>query len=557
VPDTGEAHSVTSEVPLVEEQTASGADAETGEHPIVTPSLSHPIEAPAGEPATLDILADGMESLPEVQVAETHAEPSLSDQMTEEIPAVAPPASRSSSARREPKPDPVSELEQVNSRLGETQDMSDVIPPVQAFEEAASTEPQRIYATNNKDIEAVNRRPRRFGGLDAAPVIRPGLDFDLRRPISRATPPALIWGGVAAFLVLIVAGLAVYILNHRTPHTNPYPAAFAADIKHARAAGSAASQDRYLGQASKDLNLAAQSGSSATAVAAMRTKLNTTSDTLHRITRVSSPVLIADFSKFPSAAPSQIAAIPGTIFVLDPGRKSVFSVAAQANQNPAQVSVAGDHYSGFTLGAPQLLATAGTAAYMLDSNNVLLRDVGGAKTATSLTSSTQTTAPKYAAMYATPSGSVFLLDTAGDQVWRFPGGAPPPATYWDSNPPTLKGAVSMAFDSAYLYILKSTGQVLKYDLASTPQPHPFAVNLRTPLKNPVELYTDANQKFVWIADPANHRILQFQPNGTYDRTYMSSGSMDLSKVRSMTVGPAGNTIYVLAGSRLYDFPVAP
>ena len=84
--------------------------------------------------------------------------------MTEEIPAVAAPPPRRTPTRQRPR-DPVAEMEQVNSRLGDTQDMSDVIPPVQAFEEAASTEPQRIYATKDKDIDAVNPAPAAVRGI--------------------------------------------------------------------------------------------------------------------------------------------------------------------------------------------------------------------------------------------------------------------------------------------------------------------------------------------------------------------------------------------------------
>lgn len=548
------AHSITSEVPLIDEEDPAGADFETGEHPIVpsrdgSATTEHPVIGS-------DWPSDGYESGLSTPPEETRSEPSLSDQLTEEIPAVpAEPPPRS--ARPVRQPDPVSELDEVNSRLGATQDMSDVIPPVQAFEEAASTEPQRIYATNNKDIDAVNRRPRRFGGLGATPVIRPGLDIDLRKPMARATPPALIWGSVAVILVLAVAGLAVFVLHHSSPHTNPYPAAVAADLRKAQNAKNPGQQDGFLNKAAKDINLAAQNGSTGAAVTSMRQELRQTGDKLHRITRVNSPVLITDFARFPGAAPTQIASVPGSVFVLDPGRKSVFSVRAQPNQNPAQVAVAGDQYSGFTLGTPQLLATTGTTAYALDSNNLLLRDVAGSRTATSLSSGTQTQTPKYTSMFATPDGSVFLLDPSGDQVWRFPGGAPPPATYWDTNPPTLKDAVSLAFDSSDLYILKSAGRVLKYDLANVPQPHQFSSNLTTPLRHPTALYTDANQKYVWIADPANKRIVQLGKDGTHSRTYLSSGSMDLSKLHGMTVGPAGNTIYVMAGSKLYDFPVTP
>lgn len=551
-------HSITSEQPLVAPRPETSADFETGEHPIVTPNVSNTLESPAVE---FDDSWAGDLSVPtsDETPIETRSEPSFSDQMTEEIPAVAtpPPPPQKRQPPREPPPEAMSELDQVNSRLGSTQDMSDVIPPVQAFEEAASTEPQRIYATNNKDIEAVNRRPRRFGGLDSAPVIRPGPDVDLRKPVSRSTPPSLIWGGMAVFLALAVAAVAVFFLNRHTTHTNPYPAAVTADLRHAQAAKSPGQQDNYLSQASRDITLADQNGSTAAQVAAMRARLQQTGDSLHHITRVSSPVLITDFSKFPSATPSQIVSVPGTVYVLDTGRKSVFSVPAHAGQNPTQVSVAGDRFSGFTLGNPQLLAATGTSLYVLDNNNVLFHDAAGVKTATSLTTTAQTTTPSYASMFATPTGSVFLLDTAGDQIWRFPGGAPPPATYWDSNPPTLKDAVSIAFDSSYVYILKSTGQVLKYDLANVPQPHQFSINLKTALKHPVTLYTDAAQKYVWIADPANRRIVQFGKDGTYLRTYLSAGSMDFSRIHGMTVGPAGNTIYVMAGSKLYDFPVVP
>ena len=55
------------------------------------------------------------------------------------------------------------ELEEVNSRLQQEIDMKDVVPPVQAFPDTG-TEPSRIYASS-KDIQAVNRRPRRFGGV--------------------------------------------------------------------------------------------------------------------------------------------------------------------------------------------------------------------------------------------------------------------------------------------------------------------------------------------------------------------------------------------------------
>ena len=84
------------------------------------------------------------------------------------------------------------------------------------------------------------------------------------------------------------------------------------------------------------------------------------------------------------------------------------------------------------------------------------------------------------------------------------------------------------------------------------------MNLKQPIQKPIAMYTDAGQQWIWIADPANKRIVQLDKNGGFVHSYLSSTSvMDFSKIQSISVGPDGKTIYVLAGSRLYDFPVAP
>jgi hypothetical protein len=472
--------------------------------------------------------------------------------------------------RPDPEPEPTpayrSELDQVNARIHSDPDIGDAVPPVQAFPDT-STEPSRIYATS-KDIQAVNRRPRRFGGiarpagsdpLSGTPVIRPNSlgDIDLRQSVSHPVPGPLVWLGVVACFLLFVVAAALY-LRHRKPvvAVNPYPKLVQRDLRLALTATTPSAQDRYLGKASSNLTLASQHGSTKTYVASMQAKISTAADSLHHITREVHPVTLTDFSKFPQAHPVQIATSPGLVFVLDAGRKSVYSVTPNATSNPGLVVQAGETDSGFTIGLPRQLATAGSTALVLDDHSVLVRASGTSKTATSLTAGAQNL--KVAAI-ANTGADVYLLDTGSGQLWRYQYGVagfnPPPQAFFTSNKPDLTHAKSLAFDSSSLYVLDTAGSVRKFDI-NTANPQPFTVHARTRLKAPSAVFTDVGLNNVWIADPPTGRVVQLDKSGNYQRTYMSaSASMDLSKIDSIAVGPAGNTLYVLSGTKLYDFPV--
>ncbi|HEX6506862.1 MAG TPA: hypothetical protein VF221_04445 [Chloroflexota bacterium] len=461
---------------------------------------------------------------------------------------------------REPEPAYRSELDQVNARIKSDPEIGDAVPPVQAFPDT-STEPSRIYATS-KDFQSVNRRPRRFGGRDAlssSPVIRPGSlgDIDLRQPMSRPTPGWMVWGGAIACFLLFAVAVALY-MRHRS-HTvaiNHYPAFVQTDLLNAVAATAPNRQEFYLAKARSDAALAQLHGSTPAKVSAMRAKIQTTADTLHHVTRVSNPVTLTDFSKFPGARPTEIATAPGLVFVLDQGRKAVFSVTPNATSNPAQVVQAGETDSGFTIGIPQQLASSGNTALVMDDHNVLVRDSAGTKTATSLTLGDQN--QKVSTMGST-GPDVYLLDTATSQLWRYPYGVagfnPPPQAFFSPNKPDLTHSISFAFDGSSLFILDANGTVRKFAFL-TGNPQPFTLHLRTPLKHPATLFTVSGSNFLWITDPGSGSVVQVDKSGNYSRTYVTgTGSMDLTHAQSMSVGPAGNTIYLLSGSKLYDFPV--
>jgi hypothetical protein len=573
----------------VPETTKNGATAETREREPAHAETGTAAAEPAGEVyerESPEVARPAVE--PEDWQSEITTEhPVVGDepeQRTDEVPIVT--EERPIEAQPEPEPavpepepeipaaptprEPLSEMEQVNSRIQSDPALGDAMPPVQAFPDT-STEPSRIYATS-RDMQAVNRRPRRFGGISrpsshdplvGPAVIRPGLgDIDLRHPVARPAPPAVVWGAMAVVFLLAVGALALYYRHHHTTFVNPYPARAAADIRHAAAATVPTTQEADLAKAQRDITLARRDGASPATIRKLNRRLLATSDTLHHITRVTGPSLLSDFAKFPNARPGQIAAAPGLIFVLDSGRKGVFSVATNfSTSNPTEIVQQGESYSGFTVGMPQLITTDGSTALVLDDHTTLIRDAGGVKTATALAQQTQ--APETIVAIAVSDPDVYLLDTTSSQVWRYPQAVvafnPTGAAYFTPTTPNLAHAIGLAFDRTDMYVLQKGGAILKFDFQANPQK--FTVTLPsyiTPVQDPVGLYTDANQKFIWIADRAQGgRILQLDKSGGYIHSYVSgTAGMDLSQLKSFTVGPAGNTLYVLAGSRLYDFAVA-
>lgn len=572
-------HTPRGRTPLEEEMTT--------EIPRVDPGRTAPPEE--GQRESFNPDATAVWDLSELDAAQAPTSPPP-DGTTQEVPAVSPEMEaaaadetvaeevRQPRGRRyreeydeptaEPTEEPRSEIDQINQRLQvDLDDMSDVIPPVQAFPETGSTEPSRIYATS-KDIQSVNRRPRRFGnmarpgGRDSAvatPVLRPGLsDINLRERVPPQTPPAVIW--VAAAVILLLAAFAGYKILKRghSAATNPYPALARTEIARAAAATDPGVQDRHLAKAQTDIRLAAQNGDPKADIAALNRQLQTTADTVHHITRETAPILIADFTRTTGSNPTQLVTSPDTLYVLDSGTKKVYSLPPTPGASPTVIVQSGDQYNGFTIGTPQEVGSAGPIALVYDDHNTLVRDNAGNKTAVSLTQPSP--AQKITQMVGFNT-DIYLLDVAGNQIWRYPDSAVannPPTGFFSPNTPDIGQAVSFTVDSTDMYILKTNGQVLKYDEQSAGQ-QKYSPSFRQPLTKPSFIFTDDGLKYIWIADPGTGRIVQInKATGAYVRAYVSgSAGMDLSSIKGLTVQSGGKTLYVLTGNKIYSFPIAP
>lgn len=545
---------------LTEEEFVSSTEPDNGRQDNLTEWDLEPVGPAAEAPAP-----ERDQATEEVPVVSAAPEPVLrevepiEDMVHDPKPPSEPPGSDAIASRRvEPVERQASELEELNSRLKQDLgDMTDVIPPVQAFPDT-SVQPERIYATS-KDIQAVNRRPRRFGGVsradDGAPVIRPPLnDINLRQSVNRPAPPAVVWFSAAA--ICVFAALALFLfLHHRhtTAATPPYLGYVRSDLRLARAATLPATQDTYLGKARKNMRLAREHGATRSQLAPLQAALLTTTDQLHKVTREAATAPIASFDQ-----PTEIATGPQSLFVLDAGKNAAYSFAPTPTSSPTQIVQSGETDSGFTIGKLTELATSGSTALLLDSNNVLVRDSAGTKTATSLAKASQT---QQSTAMANFGPDVYVLDAPGNQIWRYPdavaGFNPSPTGFLSPNPPDISHGDSFTIDDKNLYVLTTDGKVLKFDNQANQQA--FTVGQRANLVHPDAIFTDVGLPYIWIADPGSARIVQLdKATGRYVRAYESgTRSMKLSQVKGIAVPPGGKNLYVLAGKQVFGFPVLP
>jgi hypothetical protein len=464
-----------------------------------------------------------------------------------------------------------SELDVVNARIHNEPDLGeDVIPPVQAFPDT-STHPSRIYATKG-DIQAVNRRPRRFGGVSRppresespAPVLRPSLgDFDVRKRMGQQAPPAVIWGGAAALAVLVV--IAIVIFANRGSSSSSvrainYPQRVLADINRLRTDVLPAQQNADVIQTRKDIGLARQNGTLPATIAAYNLQLQQAIDYVDHATRVTAPVVAANFTAISGANPTQLASGSSDIFVLDGGKKAVYSVAPNSapSSSPTQIVQASETDSGIQVGTPMEIATAGAIALVLDDSNNLVLDNAGTKTAFGLTKASP--AQHVTAMVANGT-DVYMLDAVGGQIWKYASaasGVNSSPTGLFSATTDLSQAVSLTNDDAALYIMMKDGSVVKYDYQGNKQTIAMP-QLRVPLQNPTAIFTDAGLAYLWIADPANNRVIQVnKKTGKYVRSYVpGTTAIDFTGISALVVPPNGKTLYVLSRKKLVDFPVTP
>jgi hypothetical protein len=153
------------------------------------------------------------------------------------------------------------------------------------------------------------------------------------------------------------------------------------------------------------------------------------------------------------------------------------------------------------------------------------------------------------------AGSLYVLDRAGDQVWRYP----PTESGFDSE----REALLPAFDleqagevavADALYLVVGETDIVR---VATGAVQPFTqAGIDLPLSAPGSLVPLPNSNRLLVADRGNNRIAVFSLDGTFIQQWTSATFADM---RSIAVDEPNNLLYVLVGGALYrtTMPAAP
>lgn len=147
------------------------------------------------------------------------------------------------------------------------------------------------------------------------------------------------------------------------------------------------------------------------------------------------------------------------------------------------------------------------------------------------------------------AGNLYLL--TDQAIWQYLGtesgfGAP---QQWLKDKIDLSGAVSMAIDGS-IWVLQTSGQIVKLTRG---QKDPFGVaGLDKSLNQSSVIFTDIDQKNLYILDKANLRVVVLEKSGEYHSQYLWEG---IKEVDSLVVSEKEGRIFLLQGSRIYEIGI--
>ncbi len=157
-------------------------------------------------------------------------------------------------------------------------------------------------------------------------------------------------------------------------------------------------------------------------------------------------------------------------------------------------------------------------------------------------------------------GNFYVLDPGLRQVLRYrtsgAGYASPPEPYLTASAPDIADAIDIAIDG-FVYLLFNDGRLEKY-LSGEPVPLTLSLPDR-PLRQPMAIYTapDAETRFLYVADPANGRVLRCDKEGRLVQQFILEGDDALSQARDIFVDEVGSQLYFLAANQLFVLDIPP
>ncbi len=244
----------------------------------------------------------------------------------------------------------------------------------------------------------------------------------------------------------------------------------------------------------------------------------------------------------------------GGAYFLDRQGQRVIAIALLGpNPEPFVLFQSGDLVGTEIMGAPQYIAWADqlNALLILDDARRLIA-VTPPSPARLLT---VRDAPSWGSAdgIAHLDGSLYALDRAGDQVWRY---APSEAGFDSEREPLLSAVdldpvVEMAVGDA-LYLVMGDNRILRV-AGGAAQPLSQA-GIDRPLASPASIVFLPASNRLLVADRGNSRIVVFSPDGTFRQQLVSPTFSDL---RAVAADETGGLLYILVGGALYRTPLPP
>lgn len=268
---------------------------------------------------------------------------------------------------------------------------------------------------------------------------------------------------------------------------------------------------------------------------------------------------IVDLSEqIPGAvSPKDLALGGGGAYFLDRQQGRVIAVAlVAAEPEPFVLFEAGDLVGAEITGLPQHIAWAEDlgALLILDDARRLISVTPPGEAGRLLTvRDAQAWGSADGIAYA--NSSLYVLDRAGDQVWRYP---PSEGGFDSEREPLLSGVeldpvLELAVADA-LYLVMGDGSILRVQ-SSVLQPFSLA-GIDSALSSPASLTPLPSFAMVLIVDhpQPNSRIVVFSPDGAFQQQLVSATFTDL---RAIAVDERGGLLYMLVGGALYRTPLPP
>jgi hypothetical protein len=148
------------------------------------------------------------------------------------------------------------------------------------------------------------------------------------------------------------------------------------------------------------------------------------------------------------------------------------------------------------------------------------------------------------------TGNIYLLDKAANMIWRYQG----TGNTFGSKSRWLAPGITTDFSlvkqmviDGSIWVLTSSGKMLRFSSGS---PQVFTPQGVSPELTSYDLiYTNENDKSVYILDKVGKRIIAFDKNGTYIAQYLADS---ISQTKDFIVSEVDKKIILLIDSKLYS-----